>query len=559
MSDLSSFRKLISEQTFESEQTWVIGGFLRVFKKVGNIYFAVIADRSAQIQVIFNHDLNCKRESVLVVKGKLVRRKKENPEIYLGEWELIAEEYEIISQARKSLPFEIIQAAAPALEPTRLKYRYLDIRKSLLKNLEIKSKVLNIFRELLVSESFLEINTPSLSITSKEGANTFSVPVLRDKRNAYFSLSQSPQLYKQLLMISGVEKYFQFANCFRLEDLRSDRQYEFLQLDIEVSFSDREYLFRLIEFAFKKIFKEIFDRELEIPFLRISYEDALDKYGSDKPDLRHDFELEDYSNQFLDLIKLNKHIWCRGLFLPNCRVTDIESKWLATISTKNDIYLLHIREGKVFKANLFAQNFPLAPDFLIGKDIGSNKCGVLILVTYDSKTRKNALLSLGSLRIHFSRKTKKELRETFKFSWIVDWPLFEYNELTDSWDIVHHLFTKPISDSKEFDMYTVKSYGYDLVLNGVELASGSERNNDLDMQENIFKLAGLSEEYIQENFGWFLESFNYGVPKHLGIAIGIDRVLQSLLNLESIREVIAFPKNNQGVCPLTNSPLFKLG
>ncbi len=243
-------RKLISNHKLEEGETWVIGGFLRVSKKVGKLFFTTISDSSGKIQVLFKEEIPFKKESILLIEGQLVRRKNPNTEIPLGEWELIASKYELLNEATKSLPFELIDVADTASEPTRLKYRYLDLRRTNCASLIIKSKIINSLRNYLLQDGYTEVNTPILSVSSKEGANTFDAFIEKDQKKLKFSLAQSPQLYKQLLMMSGLEKYFQFANCFRLEDLRADRQYEFLQLDIETAFSNQEKFFATIEAAF---------------------------------------------------------------------------------------------------------------------------------------------------------------------------------------------------------------------------------------------------------------------------------------------------------------------
>ncbi|AEW45894.1 Aspartyl-tRNA synthetase [Mycoplasma haemocanis str. Illinois] len=551
-------RRLIKDQVLEENSVWHIGGFLRVVKSLGKLLFANIEDVSGSIQVLFKGEqaqelLKIKKESVLSVEGILKKRKSINPDIPLGEWELIAEKYEIFSKARKVLPFELTSTSDRPQEATRLKYRYLDIRREVKANLISKSEILRIFRDHLIHENFTEVFTPSLSISSQEGANTFDTRVLREKKEAIFSLSQSPQLYKQLLMIGGLERYFQIANCFRLEDLRADRQYEFFQIDIEMAFSNQEKLFSIIETALSKIWSKFKKSELQTPFPLISYDEALKRYGSDKPDLRYEFLIDDLSLCFKELSRGNGHSEAYGLFIPDVEIFQVEEKWINSIITKNNIYILKIKDGKVMRSSLMNISYECVSIPEVSSSL-SYQNGTLILVTCDELTRKNALTSLGSLRMHFSKRPKEQLEKEYKFAWIVDWPLFEYNELQRKWVVAHHLFTKPASGNVGFDIKTERSMGYDLVLNGVELASGSERNNDLDVQNYLFSLAGLNAQEIEDNFGWFLEAFNYGVPPHMGIAIGVDRLVQMILGVSSIREVIAFPKNNHGICPLTNAP-----
>ncbi|OAL10748.1 aspartate--tRNA ligase [Candidatus Mycoplasma haematobovis] len=548
-------RKLIKEQVFEENSSWVIAGFLRVVKNIGKLIFTNIEDLSGSIQALFfdREILELKKESILLIKGTLKKRKNVNSAVLYGEWELIVDEYEILSKALKVLPFEINPLVDKPLEPTRLKYRYLDLRRGLKDSLIKKSKILSIFRNNLLNHNFIEVNTPALSVSSQEGANTFDTIIEQDKSKYLFSLAQSPQLYKQLLMIGGLERYFQFANCFRLEDLRADRQYEFSQIDMEMAYASQEELFEIIESSLALVWKELKGEELIRPFPKISYYDALAKYGSDKPDLRYEYLIEDYTIYFPYLLNQNKHTKAFGLFIPNIEIFQVESKWIKSIVTTNQIYILKIENGEIIKSSLLTMDYPEYGIEELGTAVTKGS-GTLLLVTCDDFTFKNALTSMGAMRMWFSKRPKAELAKEFKFAWIVDWPLFEYNEARRKWTIAHHLFTKPASNSTTFEMKTELSRGYDLVLNGIELASGSERNNDLEVQHYVFKMAGLSNLEIESSFGWFLEAFNYGVPPHMGIAIGIDRLIQLLLGVENIREVIAFPKNNHGICPLTGAP-----
>lgn len=548
-------RRLIKDQVFEENISWVIAGFLRVVKNIGKLIFTNIEDLSGSIQVLFfdREILELKKESILLIKGTLKKRKSANNELLYGEWELIADEYEVLSKALKTLPFELNSLVDKPLEPTRLKYRYLDLRRGLKNNLIKKSKILSIFRNNLLNHNFIEVNTPALSVSSQEGANTFDTVIEQDNNKYLFSLAQSPQLYKQLLMIGGLERYFQFANCFRLEDLRADRQYEFSQIDMELAYSSQDELFEIVESSLALVWKELKGEDLPRPFPRISYYDALSKYGSDKPDLRYEYLIEDYTSCFPYLLNQNKHNKAFGLFIPNLEIFQVENKWIKSIVTTNQIYILKIENGEIIKSSLLNLDYSEYAIEELGT-IVTKGSGTLLLVTCDDFTFKNALTSLGAMRMWLSKRAKAELAKETKFAWIVDWPLFEYNEIQGKWTIAHHLFTKPLSNSTNFDIKNELSKGYDLALNGIELASGSERNNNLEVQRHLFKVAGLNNEEIESNFGWFLEALNYGVPPHMGIAIGIDRLVQIILGLENIREVIAFPKNNHGACPLTGAP-----
>ncbi len=303
------------------------------------------------------------------------------------------------------------------------------------------------------------------------------------------------------------------------------------------------------------MFKEVLNKDLTTPFKRIPYDECLEKYGSDKPDIRYELEIEKLTDSLSDLVTANNHTEAYGFYIEKCEIKTVEEKWLKSLQTKNQIYIIHANQDNITKTNLMSPNMP-AYEQIKSKSINKGKQGegVWIVLTTCPKTKKNALTTLGNLRPFFTKKTKPELRDSFEFLWVVEWPLFEWNETQNKWDIAHHLFTRPKSNKVGFDKETERSLGYDLVLNGVELGSGSQRNYDLSVQQYVFEVAGLTPKDTEDNFGWFLEALNYGVPPHMGIAIGVDRLIQTLLGYSSIRDVIAFPKNNSGFCPLTNSP-----
>lgn len=349
-------RKPIAEQPLRQGAEWVICGFLRSIKKMGKLNFAIVVDASAQIQILLKSPLTCRKESVILARGRLIERKSPNLKIPLGKWELEVSSYEIISEATKPLPFELSEIVDEASEAIRLKYRYLDLRRNGCRYLNQKSQIMNSLRAGLLANSFVEVNTPTLSISSKEGANTFDTHVMRNNRSAKFSLAQSPQLYKQLLMMSGLERYFQFANCFRLEDLRADRQYEFLQLDIEMAYSNQEELFSIIESLVVGVFSSVFKRKLNVPFRRLSYDESLEKYGSDKPDTRYGLEIEKL--ELNELAEFNSHTEAYGFYLENCSVYVVEQKWLKSLQTKNPIYIVHVEKGRIVQAHLMREDMP---------------------------------------------------------------------------------------------------------------------------------------------------------------------------------------------------------
>ncbi|MGL4343522.1 MAG: aspartate--tRNA ligase [Metamycoplasmataceae bacterium] len=524
-------------------------GWVSSIRKLGNLNFVILRDRSASIQLILNSKINFTKESVLKVSGIIQKRKSTNDNIETGSIEIIVDEYEILSLARE-LPFELSDKVN-VKEDTRLKYRYLDLRKpEMYQNLKLRHKLIKAFRDFLDSEDFLEIETPILSKSTPEGARDYLVPT-RNK-GTFFALPQSPQLYKQLLMSSGIEKYFQLAHVFRDEDLRKDRQPEFTQLDIELSFAEEEDIFALSE----KMFKFAFDKigiKIKTPFARMTFKEAIDKYGSDKPDTRFELFLQEGNDIFFKttspLLKDKESI--KFLILHH-EITGSNIKLLEEIATKNKVNKLITIKIYNFKYNENSFNLSISKELdLIIKNHKLENGTIFLVADY----YKNTTQSLGAIRNKLNDFYQFANDDEYNFLWVVDFPLFE--EENGKIIAMHHPFTSPTKDTIEYlnsNLLKVNARSYDLTLNGFELSSGSVRINNLDLQKKIFNILNLNEKQIQDKFGHFLDAFNYGFPPHAGTAFGIDRILMIITKSQSIRDVIPFPKNTHGYDMMFDSP-----
>jgi len=455
----------------------------------------------------------------------------------------------------------MIDERTEAREDLRLQYRYLDLRSfSMQKNIRLRHEVTFQVREYLIGRGFMEIETPTLIRSTPEGARDFLVPS-RLHSGKFYALPQSPQLYKQLLMVSGFDKYFQIAHCFRDEDARGDRQIEHTQIDLEMSFVSKEDVFEVIEGLMQYIFRKNMNKELKIPFPRLSHDQAMDRYGSDKPDLRFDLEIKDLSTLpaqgdfqlFKDVVGAGGVI--KALVAPGC----------AGFSRKE---ISRLEEtAKIFKAKGLAwmkvtekgieggiSRFYSDLSEAIIKETGA-AAGDLLLFVGD--TWKTACTSLGAVRNELAAKLKLYDEKDFNFAWIIDFPLFEWNEEEKRWEPAHHMFSMPQEqylENLEENPGRVKGDLYDLVCNGVEIASGSIRIHDPELQKRIFNIIGLSLDEAERRFGFLLEAFKYGAPPHGGIAPGLDRLVMLMAGESTIREVITFPKNTLGLSPMDNSP-----
>lgn len=533
---------------FKENTKVTLYGWVQNIRKMGNFNFVDLRDRTGIVQLIFKSKIDFTKESVIKVEGILKLRKSPNKEIPTGMFEVEVENYEILSKS-KEIPFEI-KDDLNAKEDTRLQYRFLDLRRpKMFQNLLLRHRVIKAARDWFHNNGFLEIETPILSKSTPEGARDYLVPTRHEGK--FFALPQSPQLYKQLLMISGIERYFQVSRAFRDEDMRKDRQPEFTQLDIEMSFITEETLFTLMEQLFSSIM-EVVNAKIKTPFLRMKYDDAIDLYGSDKPDLRYGYQLKDLSKYFkntsCDLFKNAESIKC---LIFDQELVNSNIKILEEIALKNKTdKLIAIKiENQKFKQNSLNNAIEKELKQIINDFKITNATLLITRGKYQSTTQ-----SLGAVRTKLNELFHLASNE-YQFVWIVDWPMFEFED-----DIIapaHHPFTSPTLDTIQYldsDLSKVKARSYDLVLNGFELSSGSIRIHDSQLQNKMFQVLNLSQEEIDHKFGFFLNAFSYGVPPHGGIAFGIDRLVMILAQENSIRDVIAFPKNANGIDVLFNSP-----
>ena len=546
------------------KQNVLIKGWVKKNRKLGKLLFLDIRDRSGIVQVVIddkniNFELvkNLKRESVVEITGVVSLRKTSNDEIKNGDVEIVLSSITVDSIA-DTTPL-IIEDDTDALEDTRMNYRFLDLRRPIMQqNLMFRSQVVNRMRQFFVDHGFIEVETPILGKPTPEGARDYLVPS-RISAGKFYALPQSPQIYKQLLMVSGFDRYFQVAKCFRDEDLRSDRQPEFTQLDIEMSFTNELEIQTLIEKLCQDVFKKVMNIDLSIPFKRMDYGVAMNKYGSDKPDLRFGLELIDATNFFknteFNLFKnaiSNKHVIKTIIIdkiLTKRDVSELE-KYARDMHAKGLAWLSY--DGQNYQGSIANHvNLTALIDFLKQHN---KTIGTVLFIVDELKIANEAL---GLVRNILGDKLDLKKSNQFEFVWIVNWPLFEYDDKENKFLPAHHPFTQPQDDyHSNFD--TNKSdalaKAYDIVLNGYELGGGSIRIIDPNMQTRMFKTIGLNEQEIRNKFGYLLDAFRYGVPPHGGIAIGIDRMISLMLGLTNIRDVIAFPKNAHAIDQMLKAP-----
>ena len=550
----------------------VLNGWVQKKRNLGGLVFVDLRDIKGITQILF--DTNVSEEAfnkaeklgseyVVAVKGIVRERQSKNPNMPTGDIEIEATELRVLSKSET--PPIYIKDNDNVSEDLRLKYRFLDLRKpSMQNNLVLRSKVANIVRNYLSGNNFVEIETPFLIKPSPEGARDYLVPS-RVNPGKFYALPQSPQLFKQLLMVSGMDRYFQIVKCFRDEDLRADRQPEFTQIDCEMSFVDENDVMTMMENMIGRIFKEIHNIDIQLPLKRMTYKEAMDRFGSDKPDTRFAMELTDLS----DLVKdCGFGVFSSAANAANSSVRAINAIGGADAFSKKGMKKLE-EHAKTYKAKGLAWikvteegiDSPIAKFFTEEEikailDRMDAKAGDLILFVAD----KNKVVydALGQLRLEVARKMDLIDKNKYNLLWVTEFPLFEEDEETGRMIAMHHPFTCPLDEDidklDQEDKTQLRAKAYDMVLNGYELGGGSVRISDEEVQEKMFKALGMSQETANDKFGYLLEAFKYGVPPHAGLAFGFDRLMMLLTGADNIREVIAFPKNQNAICPMTNAP-----
>ena len=549
-----------------------LAGWVNTRRDHGGLIFIDLRDRSGIVQVVmspqygedaFHKAEDVRSEYVLAIRGIVRERSPEtvNPKMQTGKIEVVVSEMRVLNKA-KTPPF-YVEDGIDVDETVRLKHRYIDLRRpEMQRNLIMRHKIVHEMRQFLDAHDFLEVETPILTKSTPEGARDYLVPS-RVNPGKFYALPQSPQLFKQLLMVSGLERYFQIARCFRDEDLRADRQPEFTQLDIELSFEDQDFILDLMEHMMQRIFKNVLNVDIQIPFKRITWDDAMNLYGSDKPDLRFDMHFYDISDllrdtgfkvfrNVLDNGGIVKAITVKGDAAIPRRELDGLVDYVGNYGAKGLAWIGLNKDGSL-KCQI--TKF-LGEDKIreIGKFYEAEN-GDLILIIADKP--KVVAQALGELRLEMARRMNLIDENEFCFRWVTDFPMFEYSEEDKRWGAEHHPFTAPRDEDVQYlltDPSKVYAKAYDMVLNGVEAGGGSLRIYQEELQEKVFKAIGITHEEAQEKFGFLLDAFRYGAPPHAGIALGLDRLVMLMLRLGSIRDVIAFPKTQSAIDQMTQAP-----
>lgn len=550
----------------------VLKGWVQKRRDLGGLIFIDLRDRTGIIQIVFHPEVSVealkiaekiRNEYVLDVKGVVVSRSEGtiNPNLKTGKIEVHVDEVSIINES-KTPPF-IIEDHTDVSEDLRLKYRYLDLRRpEMFETLKMRHEITKVVRNYLDSEGFLDVETPMLTKSTPEGARDYLVPS-RVHPGEFYALPQSPQLFKQLLMVAGFERYYQIARCFRDEDLRADRQPEFTQIDIETSFMSREDILTLIEGMMKKVMKEVKNIDVVTPFPRMSYNEAMERYGSDKPDTRFSMELIDLS----EIVKESSFKVFADTVTSGGQVKGLNVKGAASRYSRKDIdgltefVKIYGAKGLAWlKAEADGLKGPISK-FLSEEEVKEIittmevETGDLLLFVADKK--QIVADSLGALRLKLGKELDLIDQSKFNFLWIIDWPLLEYDEELGRYFAAHHPFTMPVREDiplLDTNPSAVRAQAYDLVLNGYELGGGSLRIFEKDIQEKMFAVLGFSQEEAKEQFGFLLEAFEYGTPPHGGIALGLDRFVMLLAGRSNLRDTIAFPKTASASCLLTDAP-----
>ncbi len=548
----------------------IVSGWVAKQRDLGSLIFIDLRDRTGIVQLafdentdkeIFDKAFSARNEYVLMAKGVVKERSSKNPELPTGDIEIDVKDLRVLSKS-ETPPFDIVENCKTG-ENTRLKYRYLDLRRpDLQSNILFRHKVTKITRDYFDENGFIEIETPMLIKSTPEGARDFLVPS-RIHNGSFYALPQSPQLYKQLSMVAGFDRYMQIARCFRDEDLRADRQPEFTQIDLEMSFVDMEDVLSIGEGYIARVFKHALGVDIPLPLPRLTYKEAMERYGSDKPDTRFGMEIFDLTDEvkncefsvFTSAISGGGSV--RGVTAKNAvnvytrKEVDKLTEFVKGIGAKGLAWIRLTDDGI---ASSFAKFMTEDEMNAILKKAGAEKGDVVFII---ADTKNNSVLStLGAVRCEAAKKLDI-IGDSFNLLWIVEFPFFDWDEDTQQFVAMHHPFTAPLDeclDYLETDKGAVRAKAYDLVLNGIELSSGSIRITDSDLQGRIFKLLGLSEEEAHQKFGYLLDAFKFGPPPHGGMGIGLDRLIMQLLKAESLRDVIAFPKVQNASEPMTECP-----
>lgn len=535
-------------------------GWVSKKRNLGSLLFIDLRDRSGIIQITVKDDVkvpDIRNEYVIQVHGIVAKKDVPNPKLVTGDIEVLADGINVINEATTT-PL-IIDDETDALEDVRLKYRYLDLRRPIMQErLKSRAKIVRAAHEYLDSNDFLEIETPILTLSTPEGARDYVVPS-RIHHGCFYALPQSPQLFKQLLMIGGLERYYQIARCFRDEDLRADRQPDFTQIDIETSFLDENQILTLMEGLLKKIFKDVINYDIKLPLRRLKYDEAMNRFGSDKPDTRFGLELNDVgeivrkSSFPLFQSPHSKAIVVPGLADKTSRKNIDELQLEAKKFRLSGFIVLKVKDGHLegSAAKFFESE---VADELI-KHLSAKENDLIIIAS--SNISANVCFGLGALRSKYARELGLIKANTYDLLWVVDFPLFEKDQETGRFSALHHAFTRPTPETAKYlqeDPAKVHASAYDIVINGYEAGGGSLRIYSQKMQQTVFEVLGLTPEDIKNKFGFFIEAFKYGTPPHGGIAFGLDRLAMILSGADNIRDVIAFPKNLRAVCPMTDAP-----
>ena len=549
--------------------TVVVGGYVQKIRDMGTLIFIDLRDRTGIVQLAFDTETardvfekasECHSEYVLMAKGTVRERESKNAAIKTGNIEIFVDDLRILAKAQTP-PFEITDETN-VNEELRLKYRYLDLRrKPLQDNIIMRSKIAKVARDYFADNGFIEIETPMMMKSTPEGARDYLVPS-RIHHGKFYALPQSPQIYKQLLMIAGYDRYIQLARCFRDEDLRADRQPEFTQIDMEMSFVEVEDILEIVEGLITTLFREVLGKEITVPLPRLTYREAMERYGSDKPDTRFGMEIQNIS----DLVKDSEFGVFTSAIEAGGSVRAIVAKNAVETYTRKEIdRLTEFVRGIGAKGLAYVRWVEDEPNCSFAKfmkegeleailsHLGAEK-GDLVLIVADKD--RITLPTLGALRLRVAKQLDI-IPEGFNFLWITEFPFFEYNEETDSWDAMHHPFTMPMDECIQYldsDPEKVIAKAYDLVLNGTELSSGSIRITDYELQQKMFEALGLTEEEIEAKFGFLVEAYKYGAAPHGGCGIGLDRLAMIMCGADSLKDVIAFPKVQNASELMSNAP-----